>query len=141
MTPETELGPVDYLLVEFPGGAPTFPRALAAELASLVQNGFVRVLDLLVLVKDRDGFVRAFEMDDLEEVVELEGVAGRLADVLAEQDASHLAAAMRPGTTAAVVVWEHLWVAPFGAAARRAGGQVVASGRIPPDAIGEALAG
>lgn len=140
MNPEARLGPVDYVLVEFPGAAPGIPPALAAELASLVENGFIRVLDMLVLVKDADGVVLAYEMDDLAEVVELGGLPDRLADVLADQDAADLAAALEPGTAAAAIVWEHLWVAPFDAAARQSGGQVVASGRIRPDAIGSALA-
>jgi hypothetical protein len=135
-----DLGPVDYLVVEFPAGATNFPPELAAEVASLAENGIVRVLDMLVLVKDEQGRLHAHEVADLDVVQELEGLERRLATVLAADDAEDVSVAMEPGTTAGVLVWEHLWAAPLGAAARRVGGQVVAGGRIAPDAVREALA-
>ncbi len=134
-----ELGPVDYLVVEFPAGASNFSGEMAAELASLVDKGIVRVLDVLILTKDADGSVEAFEIDDLDAVGELQQIEAQLAELLAEEDVEHLAAAMEPGSTAGVLIWENLWAAPFGAAARRAGGQLVASGRIPIQAIAAAL--
>jgi len=134
-----ELGPVDYVVIEFPAGGQHFSGEVAGELASLVEAGTIRVLDVLVLAKDADGSVEAMELDDLDEMDELRVVEAQLAEILAEEDVLHLAAAMEPGSVAGVVIWENTWAAPFGSAARRAGGQLIASGRIPIQAIAAAL--
>ena len=130
-----ELGPVDYLVVEFPAGKSNFTGEMASELASLVNAGTVRLLDLLILHKDDDGTIEAFEIDDLDEVDELRALEGEIAEILAAEDVAHLAEAMENGSTAGVLVWENTWAAPFASAARRSGGQLVASGRIPIQAI------
>jgi hypothetical protein len=130
-----ELGPVDYLVVEFPAGRSNFTGEMAAELTSLVDTGTIRVLDLLVLHKSEDGTVEAFEIDDLDELDELRVLEGGIAEILAAEDVAPLAAAMENGSTAGVLVWENSWAAPFASAARRAGGQLIATGRIPIQAI------
>ena len=130
-----ELGPVDYLVVEFPPDAANFTGEMAAEIGRLVDQKVIRVLDLLVLRKDVEGAVEAVEIDDLDEQDDLRAAETQLAELLAEEDVAHLAAAMDPGTTAGVLVWENVWAAPFASAARRAGGQLIASGRIPIQAI------
>jgi hypothetical protein len=130
-----ELGPVDYLVVEFPPETSTFTGEMVEELTRLVQAGTVRVLDLLILQKDDSGAVDAFEIDDLEHVDEIRALETEIAEILAEEDVLHLAEAMEPGTVAAVLVYENVWAAPFASAARRSGGQLVASGRIPIQAI------
>ena len=130
-----ELGPIDYLVVEFPPGRSHFTGEMAAEIGRLVDAKLIRVLDLLILQKAEDGTIEAFEIDDLDAVDELRAAEGQLAELLAEEDVEHLAAAMEPGTTAGVLVWENAWAAPFASAARRAGGQLIASGRIPIQAI------
>jgi Family of unknown function (DUF6325) len=130
-----ELGPVDYLVVEFPPGVSHFTGEMAAELAKLVDAGTIRVLDLVVLVKDENGDVDALEIDDLDKVDELRVAETQLADLLAADDVIDLAAAMEPGTTAGVLVWENTWAAPFASSARRSGGQLIANGRIPIQAI------
>jgi hypothetical protein len=130
-----ELGPVDYLVVEFPAGKSNFSGEMAAELASLAASGTIRVLDLLILHKADDGTVEAFEVDDLDEADELRGLETGIAEILAADDVVHLAEAMENGSTAGVLVWENSWAAPFASAARRAGGQLIASGRIPIQAI------
>ena len=130
-----ELGPVDYLVVEFPPGASHFTGEMAAELAKLVDSGTVRLLDLVILVKDADGAIEALEIEDLEQLDDLRTAEAQLADLLAAEDITNLAAAMEPGTTAGVLVWENSWAAPFATAARRSGGQLIASGRIPIQAI------
>ena len=137
-----ELGPVDYLVVEFPPGKSNFSGEMAAELASLVESGTVRVLDLLMLHKADDGTVEAFEIDDLDEdeAGELIGLETEIAEILAAEDVVHLAEAMENGSVAGVVVWENSWAAPFASAARRAGGQLIASGRIPTQAIAASIA-
>jgi hypothetical protein len=108
---------------------------MATELSSLVDRGIVRVLDLLVLQKDEEGNLEAFESDDLDEVDELRVLETQVAEILAEEDVVNLAAAMENGSTASVIVWENSWAAPFASAARRSGGQLIASGRIPIQAI------
>ena len=130
-----ELGPVDYLVVEFPAGSSNFTGEMAAELASLADAGTIRVLDLLVLHKDEDGNVEAFEIDDLDALDELRVLETQVAEILAADDVAHLAEAMEDGSTAGVLVWENCWAAPFASAARRSGGQLIASGRIPIQAI------
>jgi hypothetical protein len=133
--PIDELGPIDYLILEFPAGQANFTGEVAEELASLAASGTIRILDLLILEKDDDGSVEAHEIDDLEGLDELRTLEMELVELLAEEDVVHLAAAMEPGSIAAVLVWENTWATPFAAAARRAGGQLVGSGRIPIQAI------
>jgi len=130
-----ELGPVDYLVVEFPAGASNFTGQMAAELLSLVDRGIIRVIDVLILTKAEDGSVEAMELDDIDELGDLQTLEAELAELLAEDDVEHLAAAMEPGSTAGVLIWENLWAAPFASAARRSGGQLIANGRIPIQAI------
>jgi hypothetical protein len=130
-----ELGPVDYLVVEFPAGASTFTGEMARELVALVDAGTIRVIDVLILTKNEDGTVDAMELSDIEELGELQAVEAQLAELLAEDDVIQLAAAMEPGSVAGVLIWENLWAAPFASAARRSGGQLVANGRIPIQAI------
>ena len=130
-----ELGPVDYVVVEFPAGASSFTGEMATELVRLVDSGTIRLIDVLVLVKAADGSVEAMELSDIEELGELQRLEAELAELLAEDDVLHLAAAMEPGSTAGVLIWENLWAAPFASAARRSGGQLIADGRIPIQAI------
>jgi len=130
-----DLGPVDYLVVEFPAGASNFTGEMAEELLALVNAGVIRVIDVLILTKDENGAVDAMELSDVGELGELQALEAQLAELLAEEDVEHLAAAMEPGSTAGVLIWENLWAAPFAAAARRSGGQLIANGRIPIQAI------
>ncbi len=134
-----EMGPVDYLVVEFPAGQANFNGEMVGELAALHENGIIRILDLLVIVKDADGTIDAHEIDDVAEASELVQLESQIAEILAADDVIHLAEAMEPGSVAGVVVWENLWAAPFASAARRAGGQLVATGRIPIQAIAASL--
>ena len=129
------LGPIDYLVVEFPPGHANFTGEMAAAIADLVEKGIIRVLDLLIIQKDADGSIEALEIDDLDALDEIVHLETEIAEILAADDVEHLAAAMEPGTVAGVLVWKNLWAARFGAAARRAGGKVVASGQIPIQAI------
>jgi len=130
-----ELGPVDYIVVEFPAGASNFTGEMAEALLALVDSGTIRVIDILILTKNEDGTVDAKEFSDVEELGSLQAVEGQLGELLAADDVVHLAAAMDPGSTAGVLIWENLWAAPFASAARRSGGQLIANGRIPIQAI------
>ena len=130
-----QLGPVDYLVVEFPAGASNFTGEMAKELLALVDSGTIRVIDVLILTKNEDGSVEAMELSDIENLGPLQAVEAELAELLAADDVAHLAAAMEPGSTAGVLIWENLWAAPFASAVRRSGGQLIANGRIPIHAI------
>jgi len=133
--PLDELGPVDFLIVEFPAGASSFTGEMAAELRALAEAGTIRVIDILILIKDADGAVEAMELSDLGDLGELQTIGAELGELLAAEDIDHLAAAMDPGSVAGVLVWENTWAAPFASAVRRAGGQLIANGRIPLQAI------
>jgi hypothetical protein len=139
---EVELGPVDYVVVAFPAGKADFSGAMATELRALVESSTVRVLDLVVLTKDADGSVEATELRDADdsEVGQLRALEADLAVLLAEDDVAEVGRALEPGSAAAVLVWENTWAAPFGSAVRRSGGQLVASGRIPTQALVAAAA-
>jgi hypothetical protein len=130
-----ELGPVDYVVVEFPAGASSFTGEMVDELISLVDTGTIRIIDVLILTKNADGSVDAMELSDVPQLGELQRIEAELAELLAEEDVENLAAAMEPGSTAGVLIWENLWAAPFASAARRSGGQLIANGRIPIQAI------
>ena len=130
-----ELGPVDYLIIEFPAGAQNFTGEGAAELIRLHDAGTIRIMDILILQKGADGTVMAQELGDLEQLGELARLETELVQTLSEEDVDDLAAAMDPGSVGAALVYENLWAAPFASAMRRAGGQLVANGRIPIQAI------
>ena len=126
-----ELGPIDWIVIEFPGSK--FNGQIAPALRDLVERDLIRVLDLLVLKKDADGSLEAFELSDLDvgEIGKFQDYESELAMLLSEEDVTSLSAAVDPRTSAAVLVWENTWAAPFGSAVRRSGGQLVASDRHP----------
>jgi hypothetical protein len=130
-----ELGPVDYLVVEFPAGKSNFTGEMAAELAKLVDAGTIRLLDLLVIHKDQDGVIEGFEVDDFAAIDDLRALERDIAEILSADDVADLAASMTNDSWAGAIVWENRWAAPFASAARRAGGQLIATGRIPIQAI------
>ena len=134
-----ELGTVDYIVVEFPGSK--FNGEIAPALHELVDRDIIRVLDVLVLQKDDNGALEAAELSDLDEseAGSLRAYETDLAMLLSEDDVLAVAEAIEPGTTAAVLVWENKWAVPFATAVRHSGGQLVASGRIPIQAIAAAI--
>lgn len=131
------LGPVDYLVVEFPADKADFSGEMAAELAALVDRGLVRVLDLLILRKDADGSVEAVELHEVDEskVGQLVALEAELGMLLAAEDIEAIGGAIEPGSVAAVLVYENSWAGPFSSAVRRSGGQLIANGRIPTQAL------
>ena len=134
-----QMGPIDYLVLEFPGNRMTgeaFPL-----LVDLVDRGIVRILDLVFVRKETDGSVVGLELADLNGDGELdlavfEGVSSGL---VGEDDIQEAGNVLEPGSSAGILVYENLWAAPFAAAVRRSGGQLVASGRIPVQAVLAAL--
>lgn len=126
----SEMGPIDYLLVEWPGRQPN--GEVAPHLVDLVDRGLIRIIDLAFIAKEEDGSVSGLELADLGgEVTELAIFEGASSGLLSDEDIGEAAGALEPGTSAALLVFENTWAAPFAAAVRRSGGQLVASGRIP----------
>lgn len=131
-----EMGPVDYVVLEWPGRQPN--GEVAPLIIDLVERGIIRILDLALMVKDEDGSIRTLDLGSIED----DGFAafeGASAGLLDEEDLAEAAQALNPGTCAAVLMWENRWAAPVAVAMRRSGGQLVASGRIPIQAILAAL--
>jgi hypothetical protein len=130
MDEQREMGPIDYVLVEWPGRQPE--GQIAPHLVDLVERGLIRILDLAFLAKDEDGVIAALEIADVGgAVAELAIFDGAASGLLSDEDVSEAGAALEAGTSAALLVYENTWAAPFAAAVRESGGQLVASGRIP----------
>lgn len=131
-------GPIDYLVIEFPEHNPTGEPF--AELLSLVERGLIRVLDLAFVRKQDDGSVVALTWQDaadgVPEIAVFEGVSSGL---IGDEDFDEVSAALEPNAAAAIMIYENVWAAPFATAVRQAGGQLVASGRIPIQAVLAAL--
>ena len=139
MTDEIELGPVDYLVVEFPGNKMT-GEGLPL-LVDLVERGIIRILDLVFVRKDADGSVHAFEIADFDAdgTLDLAVFEGASSGLLDESDLSDAGTVIEAGSSAAILVFENRWAAPFIGALRRGGAQLVASGRIPVQDLLDAL--
>ncbi|MGW2015129.1 DUF6325 family protein [Streptomyces sp. NPDC001927] len=130
-----EIGPIDYLVIEFPGNRMTgegFPL-----LVDLVDRGLIRILDLMFIRKDEDGSVTALEIADLtgDGHLDLAVFEGARSGLLGQDDLEEAANAVEPGNSAGLLIYENVWAAPFAAALRRGGAQLVASGRVPVQAI------
>ena len=126
-----EMGPIDYVVIEWPGRQPD--GEAAPLLVDLVDRGIIRVLDIAFIAKEEDGSVTAAEMSDFGDAFgEFDGASSGL---LGEDDLQEAGAVLEPGTCAAVLLWENRWAAPLAVALRRSGGQLVAGGRIPVQAI------
>jgi uncharacterized membrane protein len=135
---EEVVGPIDFLLMEFPQDRLTGEASKA--LADLVEAGIVRILDLMIISKNPDGSVEAMELSDPEsDAGGFAYFAGASSGLLGNDDMQQAADAMTPGTVAALLVYENSWAAPFVAAARNSGGEVIASARIPAQDIMDAL--
>ena len=129
-----DMGPVDYVVLEWPRQQPR--GEVVPMILDLVDRGIIRILDIAFVTKDANGEVAGLEMDTLEgdaaKFTEFHGASSGLMD---EQDLRDAAEALEPGTSAAVLVWENSWAMPIARALRESGGQLVASGRIPTQAI------
>jgi uncharacterized membrane protein len=133
-----EMGPIDYVLIEWPGRQPT--GEAVPHLVDLVDRGIIRLLDLAFITKDEDGNVAGVEISEIaDQVEEMKVFEGASSGLLTDDDTAEAAEALEPGTSAALLVYENSWAGPFAAAVRRSGGQLVATGRIPIQALLAAL--
>lgn len=139
MTDTTDVyGPIDFVLIEFPGD--TLKGEAANALLDLVEKGIVRIFDILVIRKETDGSFSGVNIADFGPGAEsFTAFAGASSGLLGDDDVAEAAGALEPGTTAVLIVYENSWAAPFVAAARAAGGQMVASARIPAETVMEVL--
>jgi hypothetical protein len=129
-----EMGPVDYVVLEWPREQPK--GDVVPMILDVADRGIIRILDIAFVTKDSDGEVAGLEMDALEgEAAKFTEFHGASTGLLDEEDLREAANALAPGTSAAVLVWENSWAAPIASALRRSGGQLVANGHIPVQAI------
>jgi uncharacterized membrane protein len=129
-----EMGPIDYIILEWPT-APSGDEVVPL-LVDLVDRGTIRILDITFVSKNEDGSLSAIEVNDLGPAAQAFGVFdGASSGLLADDDLQDAAGALEPGSSAAILVWENTWAAPVATALRRSGGQLVASGRIPVQAL------
>ncbi|HEY5420409.1 MAG TPA: DUF6325 family protein [Marmoricola sp.] len=134
-----EMGPIDYIVVEFPGSkmnGEAFPH-----LIDLVDRGIVRILDLVFVTKELDGSVKGIAIADFDDDGELDLAVfeGASSGLISDDDIEEAGGILEPGSSAGILVYENVWAGPFAAAVRRGGGQLVASGRIPIQAMLAAL--
>ena len=132
------VGPIEYIVVGFPGNK--FNGEIAPELAKLIESGTIRILDLVFIGKDDNGEVAAFEFDQLDELLPFADLEGEVGGILNEEDIEYAAAALEPGSSAALLVWEDKWAAPFVEAIRNSGGVLLEGGRIPYELVQAAMA-
>ncbi len=130
------IGPVEYIIIGFPEN--DFHGEIVPEIAKLVDDGVIRIIDLVFISKDLDGTVLAIEVDEDEAVVEFASLDADVGGIIGEEDIAHAAAGLDPGTSAALLLWEDLWAAPFATAVRNAGGVVLEGARIPAELVAAA---
>ena len=135
---DVELGPIDYIVVEWPAGKQPTGEAMP-HLIDLVERGLIRVLDLAFVHKEEDGRIVGLDLNTLDGDPTLMVFEGASSGLLDESDYEEASAAIEPGCSAALLVYENTWAAPFATALRRSGAQLVANGRIPVNAIIAAL--
>ncbi len=132
------VGPIEYIVVGFPGNK--FNGQIVPELAKLIESRTIRILDLIFVGKDDGGDVVAFEFDQLDELEAFASLDGDIGGLLSDEDVAYVGSILEPGNSAALLVWEDLWAAPFAAAVLDSGGVLLESARIPHQLAQEALA-
>ena len=132
-----DIGPVEYLILGFPGNM--FTGQIVPELAKLIDSGLVRIIDLTFISKDADGEVEVVEYDAVEELAAFAGLNAEVGGILTAEDIAYAAQSLEPNTSAALLVWEDTWAAPFAAAVRDANGVILEGARIPHEIIEQAM--
>ena len=133
----TEMGPIDYILIEWRDRQPQ--GEAAPLLVDLADRGVIRILDLVFMAKDTEGSVTVLEAADIEAIEGLEQLLGAASGLLDDEDVLEAAEALDAGTSALLLVYENSWAAPIATALRGNGGQLVAGGRIPIQAVLQAI--
>jgi hypothetical protein len=131
------IGPVEYLILGFPGN--NFTGQIVPELAKLIDSGLVRIIDLTFISKDADGAVQVVEYDAVEELAAFAGLDAEVGGLLSDEDVAYAAQSLEPNSSAALLVWEDTWAAPFAAAVRNANGVILEGARIPREIIEGAM--
>jgi Family of unknown function (DUF6325) len=131
-------GPVEYIIVGFPGNK--FNGKIAPELIALVESGTIRILDLIFIGKDADGAVVSAEIDELDASVGFTGLDADVGGLISPDDIEFAARSLEPNSSAALLIWEDVWAAPFADAVRQSGGVLLEGARIPAELITPALA-
>ena len=131
------IGPVEYLILGFPGN--NFTGQIVPELAKLIDGGLVRIIDLTFISKDAAGEVVVVEYDAVEELAAFAGLDAEIGGILTDEDIAHAALNLEPNTSAALLIWEDAWAAPFAAAVRDANGVILEGARIPREFIEQAM--
>ena len=132
-----DIGPVEYLILGFPGNM--FTGQIVPELAKLIDSGLVRIIDLTFIMKDADGVVQVVEYDAVEELAAFAGLDAEVGGILTDEDVAYAAEALEPNTSAALLIWEDTWATPFAVAVRNANGVILEGARIPREIIEEAV--
>jgi Family of unknown function (DUF6325) len=127
------IGPVEYIIVGFPGNK--FNGEIAPELGKLVESGTIRILDLVFITKDENGDVGAVEFEDHDDVALFNALEGEVGGLISQEDIEYAATELEPNSSAALLIWEDLWAAPFVTAMRESGGILIEGSRIPHDLI------
>ena len=127
------IGPVEYIILGFPGNQ--FNGEIAPELGKLVENGTIRILDLVFIMKDADGDVSAVEFEDHDDVALFNALEGEVGGLISAEDIEYAAADLEPNSSAALLVWEDVWATPFVEALRASGAVLLEGARIPHDLI------
>ena len=131
------IGPVEYIILGFPGN--NFTGRIVPELAKLIDSGLVRIIDLTFIMKDPDGNVEVVEYDAVEELAAFAGLDAEVGGILTDEDVAYAAQSLEPNSSAALLIWEDTWAAPFAAAVRDANGVILEGARIPREIIEQAM--
>jgi Family of unknown function (DUF6325) len=131
------VGPVEYVILGFPGNK--FTGQIVPELAKLIDSGLIRLIDLTFISKDSAGEVEVVEYDAVEELAAFAGLDAEVGGILTGEDIAHAALSLEPNTSAALLIWEDTWAAPFAAAVRNASGVILEGARIPREIIEQAM--
>jgi hypothetical protein len=132
------MGPVSYTVIAFPGNH--FHGNIAPEVARLVSNGTVRILDLVFVGKDDEGNTISLEFDQMDELAQFSDLDGEVGGLVGAEDLDHVAAGLPENNSALIIVWEDAWARPFVEAVQEAGGVVVESARVPRELVDAAMA-
>ena len=127
------IGPVEYIIVGFPGN--DFTGDIAPALAKLIESNTIRLLDLLFVGKDAEGDVLVIEFDELEALAAFAGLEGEVGGIISDEDVAHVAAGLEPNSSAALLIWEDVWATEFAVAVRESGGVLLEGARIPYDIV------